>query len=263
MNLKVPFLIFGTCIYIKPTKTQWVGMPCTADGHCENMEGTGLTCKDHANGKEGKCAKKADECFPGISEVLTEGNEKRKMEQIQIGEIILTLQGGKLVPTTVVGFLEKYSNKRANEYLNLTLESGNSLRISGLHLVFVAEMDNNFKSVMAKDIKRGNMLMVQDGQVTTTSRVLKIKKEVLLGVYAPLTSAGTMIVDNVWVSCYADVVTPHWLVHFVMAPVRWWPETLLDDKNSQDREGIKPIAIFLRSLGRMIGTVSSKIVLYW
>ena len=28
--------------------------------------------------------------------------------------------------------------------------------------------------------------------------------------------AGTMIVDNVWVSCYADVVTPHWLVHFVM-----------------------------------------------
>ena len=173
-------------------------MPCTTDAQCENMrnEGTGFTCKDHENvfepGKEGKCALKADPCFPGTSEVLMQGNEKRKMEQIQIGDVILTLQDGKLVPTPVVGFFKKYS-KRENEYLNLTLENENSLRVSGLHLVFVAEMDNNFKSVMGKDIKTGNILVVQDGHVTTTSRVLNIKKELLLGVYAPLTSSGTKI----------------------------------------------------------------------
>ena len=155
-------------------------MPCNTDAQC----------KDHENAFE---PGPPDPCFPGTSEVLMQGNEKRKMEQIQIGDVILTLQDGKLVPTPVVGFFEKYS-KRENEYLNLTLENGNSLRVSGLHLVFVAEMDNNFKSVMGKDIKTGNMLVVQDGQVTTTSRVLNIKKELLLGVYAPLTSAGTMMI---------------------------------------------------------------------
>ena len=122
----------------------------------------------------------------------------------------------RLVSTEILGFFKKYSNKDKDEYLNITLENGQNLWIGRLHLVFVSEKNDILKSVMAEGIKAGDKLVIPGGEAIRTSRVVNIKKEIMGGIFAPLTFEGTMIVENVWVSCYADVITPHWLVQILM-----------------------------------------------
>ena len=76
------------------------------------------------------CGKKAEEkpnCFPALSEVLTEGNKIKTMEEIRVGDFILTMKDERLVSTEILGFFKKYSNKDKDEYLNITLENGKNL----------------------------------------------------------------------------------------------------------------------------------------
>ena len=176
MTLKILILLLGISIKIKPT------ISCGHDNYCHVLHGEDWCCDD---GDCDKCTK----CFPGISKVLTEGNNTRDMEEIKVGDNILTLEDGKLVPTQVLGFFHKHSNESAFEYLNITMASGINLRISKSHLVFVSEKGDILKSIMAKDVQTGDALVVPDGGAPTTSRVLNIKTEVMPGLYAPLTSA--------------------------------------------------------------------------
>ncbi|CAF4085821.1 unnamed protein product, partial [Rotaria sordida] len=52
------------------------------------------------------------------------------------------------------------------------------------------------------------------------SKVISISIEVKLGYYSPLTTTGTLIVDNIAVSCYSNVIS-HEIAHIGMAPIRW------------------------------------------
>ena len=46
----------------------------------------------------------------------------------------------------------------------------------------------------------------------------------VLGVYAPLTADGNIIVEGVLASCCASF--DHDLAHFAMTPMQWYPETI-------------------------------------
>ena len=46
----------------------------------------------------------------------------------------------------------------------------------------------------------------------------------VLGVYAPLTANGNIIVEGVLASCYASF--DHDLAHFPMTPMEWYPEII-------------------------------------
>ena len=60
---------------------------------------------------------------------------------------------------------------------------------------------------------------VSGGQVKEVIKSILI--EPVKGYAAPLTLAGTMLVDNILVSNYA-VIKSHSAAHIAMAPVRWW-----------------------------------------
>ena len=68
---------------------------------------------------------------------------------------------------------------------------------------------------------------VHQGSLMSTE-IVTLGLESLAGLYAPLTQTGTMLVDGVRVSCYADVLLPHWLANGVMAD-RWakWSNCLM------------------------------------
>ena len=57
---------------------------------------------------------------------------------------------------------------------------------------------------------------VHQGSLLSTE-IVSLGLESLAGLYAPLTQTGTMLVDGVRVSCYADVLLPHWVANGVMA----------------------------------------------
>ena len=236
----------GLCPYCKRLSvTNWRCRADTCSMFC--TQGGGRECK----GKCGTCnwfkCKESGGCFPGQSEVELEGGETRRMEEVRLGDRLLTLADGKLAATEVLGFLDKRINESIG-YLNLVLENGGSLFISRSHIIFIQGKDNEQKDILAKDARIGDVVFVQDGR--KTARIIDIRMEDLPGAYVPLTTSGTLLVDGVLVSCYTNA--GHRLAHAAMAPLRWWPRLLLDTEVSQDTEGLRTFPGLLRQLARAL-----------
>jgi len=194
-------------------------------------------------GPAGKVCK--DPCFPGDSLVEMNGGMEKRMDQLRIGDVIMTLQNDKFETTEVLGFLDKKKNS-TGKYLNLITEDGASLFISGRHTMFVRE-DGITKSVLGEDVKTGDQVIVSTG----FSTVKEISVSYKTGAYVPLTSAGTLLVDGVLVSSYTNM--DHYLAHKLATPVRWWPSLLLDNEKSQDEEGIRTLPWIVREIVTVLG----------
>lgn len=185
-------------------------------------------------------------CFPGDSLVELVGGITKRMDQLRIGDIVMTLgQNDKLETTEVLGFLDKKKNN-TGKYLNLITEDGSSLFISDRHTMFVRE-DGITKSVFGQDVKKGDQVIVSTG----FSTVKEILVDYKTGAYVPLTSAGTLLVDGVLVSSYTNM--DHYLAHKLATPVRWWPSLLLDNEKSQDEEGMRTLPWIVREMATVLG----------
>lgn len=107
------------------------------------------------------------------------------------------------------------------------------LRASAGHLVFTATASSNGHSgdVPAGLLRKGDSILAMPANSTDggliPSRVLSIEHgSISLGMYAPLTSTGTIVVDGVLASNYAtpslELRLPHWLAHAGLSPVRFF-----------------------------------------
>lgn len=157
---------------------------------------------------------------------------------------------GNLVLTEVITFLHKEPNK---EVEFATFESDKNVQKSLIttanHLVYVASRSklsniSNMTSQHFEDdvgshpfldvfptfaasvqIERHRLVHVQPPSITDDpvrlTTLSKIKKSRGRGVYAPLTSHGTLLVNGYLVSCYATVAD-HSLAHDSLSPLRMW-----------------------------------------
>jgi len=160
-------------------------------------------------------------CFPGSSQVKLATGDSLAMADLKTGDSIMTIVDGELTSTEVLGFLFKKHGSGA--YLTIHTEDGGKVSISGTHVMFV----NNYEDVMAENVNIGDMVIIKDGNNVTKSRVVKIEAEEQEGAYVPLTEQGTLLVDGVLCSSFANV--PHDIAQFLAAPLRWFPSVLLGD----------------------------------
>lgn len=165
----------------------------------------------------------------------------------------MTVENGEMMPTKVLGFLEKMINQTA-VYLEIILDNDRSLFISARHTMFIITNENRLRSVLAKDVSIGDLLILSTGKEVQFGRVQEVRMENKKGAYVPLTDIGTLLVDGVLVSSYAN--TNHWLAHIALTPLRWWPTWLLDDEKTQDLEGIRTYPHLVRKLGDVLGLVT-------
>jgi len=220
------------------------GKKCISHLQCGGGENGCQRC-----GWGGKCGG----CFPGDSLVTTNGGETKKITNLRIGDIIMTVENGEMMPTKVLGFLEKMINQTA-VYLEIILDNDRSLFISARHTMFIITNENRLRSVLAKDVSIGDLLILSTGKEVQFGRVQEVRMENKKGAYVPLTDIGTLLVDGVLVSSYAN--TNHWLAHIALTPLRWWPTWLLDDEKTQDLEGIRTYPHLVRKLGDVLGLVT-------
>ena len=87
-----------------------------------------------------------------------------------------------------------------------------------------------------------------------TIEVVKIESEVKEGFTAPLTQHGTILVNDILVSCYSEI-NSHWLAHLAMKPVSMWYQITkyIGTDESADSEG-------LNSYASILYDVSSKVM---
>ena len=189
---------------------------------------------------------------------MTSRGTKKRLSDLQIGDevVVVDTATGDLSFSPVITFLDRDPKEKRQFYV-ITTETGQKLTLTPTHLVYstsgneVIEDDlTSFEAVYAKDIQEGDLLLVQTsrGQVRP-ARVSTVEMRVLTGVYAPLTSMGNLVVDNIVASCYA-VVDSQWVAHTAFAPLRLlnsiWPQ------NNKVIEGVHWYANSLYSLAEYV-----------
>lgn len=142
------------------------------------------------------------------------------MADLQVGESILSMDpAGNAVFSEVLMFMDRASDKR-REFVRLLTDGGASLTVTPAHLLLVWHPDQSItKYRFADQIEEGHQLLVNVNGTLMPQRVVRITAELQMGVYAPLTALGTVVVDSVAASCYA-LVDSQDIAHWSFAPVR-------------------------------------------
>lgn len=108
--------------------------------------------------------------------------------------------GNTPIYTEVIMMMHQNENIRVDDYVQITTTDGKTLVLSSYHLIFISKT----KSVFSKDLRIGQTIFTYNGNEFNISTVnsieIFIKK---VGAYAPLTMEGTIVVDDIYTSCYA------------------------------------------------------------
>ena len=166
-------------------------------------------------------------CFPSDSIVLINCCEQAPVSSIEVGTSVvgLDLAHKKIVKTEVYTYGHKCTITKA-KFIQLTFKSLDSstqtLCLSPQHLLFKASVqDQALHATKAHLISPGDYLL----QIHTPSaelipvEVTEVTVCTKTGIFNPITTAGTMFVDGILVSCYCTV--PHALAHLAFSPLRW------------------------------------------
>jgi hypothetical protein len=166
-------------------------------------------------------------CFPGRSLVITENGLKKSLSNVTIGERVLVVnKENKLVYEPIYAFIHLKRNGlfdflSINLQYNDHLNSTTSFLVSANHLVFVANDKKVQTAAFAGELHVNDRIkyIYQNRIISAKIQSIHLIKEE--GYYAPLTSSGTIVIDNVLASNYATV-NNHDLAHSVMKIYRWW-----------------------------------------
>ena len=129
---------------------------------------------------------------------------------------------GEIISSPFLGWLHHNDNV-TTVFLDITTETGSRVSLSPRHLIMVTDNAN-----MPARMKFANTVSVGDYLLSGGSglvRVSSVTSQVLTGVYAPLTSTGTLLVDDLLASCYANIGSHH-LAHVAALPFRLFPQIL-------------------------------------
>jgi len=166
-----------------------------------------------------------DNCFPGDATVFVNGLGAVPLGRLEPHAEVLVQRGSTVGYEPAIGFLHVV-HPTADQLYNIMVvtHSTGEFKATANHLVFI--MVNGYQtSKMVKDLRVGDELLATDilSMDITKSVVVSIGHSVASSLYAPLTQAGTLVVDGVIASIYASPGTKylsHGLAHAMLFPVR-------------------------------------------
>ena len=145
------------------------------------------------------------------------------MDQLSAGDrVMATDSRGDITFSEVIMFFHQARNQNTT-YYRIKVDNGQVLTITGSHLVYVAESKmvefENAEITYAGKVQIGMYLFVWSESGMQAHKVVDISGSTQRGIYAPLTKHGTIVVDNMAVSCYAWIES-HTIAHASLLPVR-------------------------------------------
>jgi hypothetical protein len=157
-------------------------------------------------------------CFSGDDFVSMANGERKPLREIQPGDRVFVMNSQKQIEEDeVIMMLDSQPNRPALFY-TIETETGHRLSLTGSHLVAV---NNNDNFLPANQIKTHDMVFVHSQGQLQSVKVRNVTEEYKIGYFTPMTSQGTLIVNDMAASCYASVVNHNW-AHQILAPLRWW-----------------------------------------
>ncbi|GFQ85725.1 desert hedgehog protein B [Trichonephila clavata] len=159
-------------------------------------------------------------CFQATSTVMTRDGYK-KMVDLKIGDEVVSKfeVNGILSFSKVIAFLHRDEHMNVT-FVRLQTNNSNILLLTQRHLLFKWE-NKILTATYAVHIKEGDFIYTRSvANQTMLAAVTNVSLSTQKGVYAPLTESGTIVVDGIWASCYAEVAS-HNLAHALFFPVRF------------------------------------------
>lgn len=130
---------------------------------------------------------------------------------------------GQVTYSQVLLFLHR-DQESWSTFLSLETKDGYTLTLTPHHLVFLAPHcrhdSREYRPHFASRAKTGDCVLISTaGGQARPSHIISVSVTESVGVYAPLTEAGTLFVDGVLASSYA-LVEDHRLAHWAFGPLR-------------------------------------------
>uniref|UniRef100_A0A336MI45 Protein hedgehog n=1 Tax=Culicoides sonorensis TaxID=179676 RepID=A0A336MI45_CULSO len=159
-------------------------------------------------------------CFTAESTVTMANGDKRRLADLEIGEKVQSVDAkGNIILSEVLTFLDRDVNQ-TREFVRLETSDSQSITVTPSHLVMVwLPKLHQIRYVFADKVEEGDYLLVNVNNNLEPRKVRRVSAVLSQGVYAPLTSEGTLIVDSIAASCYA-VVDSQKVAHWSFAPYR-------------------------------------------
>ncbi|CAF1337152.1 unnamed protein product [Adineta steineri] len=158
-------------------------------------------------------------CFSADSLVTLSNGKQKSIAHLQSGDALLAYnhKTKQITSTHLITMLDFQPHHFAI-FKQVTTGTGRQLSLTSSHLLPTDEHDY----VMAKNLDIGmNIYVMNDDGVMIRETISNLTDVVKQGYMAPLTEEGTLIVNNVVVSCYATI-NSHYGAHMILAPMRWW-----------------------------------------
>lgn len=163
------------------------------------------------------------DCFSPVATVQVLDKGTVTMEELQVGDLVLTSSGNY----ESVYMMDHVHPWRPTQYIQIhTWALHKPLEVSPNHLVFVEGQDF---PIPALDVRVGDRMRL----LTGFTKVIKLDLVFREGLYNPLTTDGTIVVDGVVASTYSAVWgSPHFeiggwkvtsmqdLLHYLLTPMR-------------------------------------------
>ncbi|XP_064472383.1 sonic hedgehog protein-like [Ornithodoros turicata] len=172
-------------------------------------------------------------CFHGEEQVVTRSGPKHLADLLLGEEVLAVNDQDRLVFSEVILFLDRSPHEERLFY-TIETESGRRLSLTPGHLLYYTPRQSvQPRATFAARVRAGGFLLT-DTNVSSANcanrlqldRVRGVRSRLAVGVYAPLTQEGSVLVNGVAASCYA-AIDDHSLAHAAFAPLRLW-ENLKD-----------------------------------
>lgn len=154
-------------------------------------------------------------CFAGGSKVETQDSGLVDISSLKVGDYVKAYDSNldKWKFSKFITYLHQDENIVAKYISIKTAVFNQTLRISPLHLIAKQEA-NQVEFVFAKDLLVGDTIKAESG----LEKIVALEEIYQTGAYAPLTESGTIVVDSVLASCYANT-NWHTAAHLLFTPI--------------------------------------------
>ena len=156
-------------------------------------------------------------CFPKSSKIETIDKGIINISDLEYGDYVKSydLSKNEWIYSKFIFYLHKDDNIKA-EYISIKTSTNKLLKLSKYHLIAINN-SNNIEFIYANDLKLNDILII-DNNNNEVNYIININIIIEYGAYAPLLQSGTISVNNILASCYANTKW-HNLVHLIFQPV--------------------------------------------
>ncbi|KRX59485.1 Warthog protein 1 [Trichinella sp. T9] len=144
-------------------------------------------------------------CFHGDDWVLTtDGRMQMKhLLQKKDAQVLTRSENGHLEYSPVMTWIHAQKETKA-QFINLETESGHRLSLTPLHMIYQTDCDGKEMVLMAEKVAVGKCIYVKaDNDKLVESKVVSTSKVVKTGIYSPITTSGSIVVNDVLASCFS------------------------------------------------------------